>query len=105
MLRLGTASAGATRSLVAAGPAGVSSTAACVAAANVAGNVVSTRAYAAKDVEFGTKARSKMLKGVNLIADAVQVSVGRTRGMARGRWIVRRVKFGCVFFFVFVFVL
>ena len=30
----------------------------------------------AKDVKFGDSARSKMLKGVNILADAVKVTLG-----------------------------
>ncbi|MCE1631246.1 hypothetical protein LWT39_22785, partial [Enterobacter hormaechei] len=31
---------------------------------------------AAKDVKFGNDARSKMLRGVNVLADAVKVTLG-----------------------------
>ncbi len=31
---------------------------------------------AAKDVKFGSDARTKMLRGVNVLADAVKVTLG-----------------------------
>ena len=31
---------------------------------------------AGKDIHFGTEARNKMLKGVNVLADAVAVTLG-----------------------------
>ena len=31
---------------------------------------------AAKEVKFGTDARDRMLKGVNILADAVKVTLG-----------------------------
>jgi chaperonin GroEL len=34
---------------------------------------------AAKDVKFGTDARNRMLNGVNILADAVKVTLGPKR--------------------------
>ena len=44
---------------------------------------------AAKDVKFGTDARNRMLKGVNILADAVQVTLG-----PKGRNVVLHKSFG-----------
>ncbi|MEP3346905.1 MAG: chaperonin GroEL [Litoreibacter sp.] len=44
---------------------------------------------AAKDVNFGTEARNKMLKGVNVLADAVKVTLG-----PKGRNVVLDKSFG-----------
>jgi chaperonin GroEL len=44
---------------------------------------------AAKDVKFGTDARNKMLKGVNILADAVKVTLG-----PKGRNVVIDKSFG-----------
>ncbi|MFI4847384.1 MAG: chaperonin GroEL [Candidatus Makana argininalis] len=44
---------------------------------------------AAKDVKFGNNARSKMLKGVNILADAVKVTLG-----PKGRNVVLDKSFG-----------
>lgn len=44
---------------------------------------------AAKDVKFGTEARNKMLKGVNILADAVKVTLG-----PKGRNVVLDKSFG-----------
>ena len=44
---------------------------------------------AAKDVKFDTDARNRMLKGVNLLADAVKVTLG-----PKGRNVVIDKKFG-----------
>src|SRR5512141_2361135 len=44
---------------------------------------------AAKDVRFGADAREKMLRGVDILADAVQVTLG-----PRGRNVVIDKKFG-----------
>jgi len=44
---------------------------------------------AAKDVKFGTDARNKMLKGVNILADAVKVTLG-----PKGRNVVLDKSFG-----------
>ena len=44
---------------------------------------------AAKDVNFGTEARNKMLKGVNILADAVKVTLG-----PKGRNVVLDKSFG-----------
>ncbi|MBB5514090.1 chaperonin GroEL [Rubricella aquisinus] len=44
---------------------------------------------AAKDVKFGTDARNKMLKGVNILADAVKVTLG-----PKGRNVVLEKSFG-----------
>ena len=43
----------------------------------------------AKDVRFGGDARSKMIKGVNILADAVKVTLG-----PKGRNVVLDKKFG-----------
>ena len=43
----------------------------------------------AKDVKFGDSARSKMLKGVNILADAVKVTLG-----PKGRNVVLDKSFG-----------
>ncbi|MEH6644616.1 chaperonin GroEL [Sulfitobacter sp.] len=43
----------------------------------------------AKDVKFGTEARNKMLKGVNILADAVKVTLG-----PKGRNVVLDKSFG-----------
>ena len=43
----------------------------------------------AKDVKFNTEARSKMLKGVNILADAVKVTLG-----PKGRNVVLDKSFG-----------
>ncbi|MBQ0715659.1 MAG: chaperonin GroEL, partial [Sulfitobacter sp. SK025] len=43
----------------------------------------------AKDVKFGTDARNKMLKGVNILADAVKVTLG-----PKGRNVVLDKSFG-----------
>jgi chaperonin GroEL len=44
---------------------------------------------AAKDVKFGTDARNRMLKGVNILADAVKVTLG-----PKGRNVVLNKSFG-----------
>ena len=44
---------------------------------------------AAKDVKFDTDARNKMLKGVNILADAVKVTLG-----PKGRNVVLDKSFG-----------
>ena len=44
---------------------------------------------AAKDVRFGTEARNRMLKGVNILADAVKVTLG-----PKGRNVVIDKSFG-----------
>jgi len=44
---------------------------------------------AAKDVKFGTEARNKMLRGVNILADAVKVTLG-----PKGRNVVLDKSFG-----------
>ena len=44
---------------------------------------------AAKDVKFGTDARNKMLRGVNILADAVKVTLG-----PKGRNVVLDKSFG-----------
>ena len=44
---------------------------------------------AAKDVKFGTEARNRMLKGVNILADAVKVTLG-----PKGRNVVLEKSFG-----------
>ena len=44
---------------------------------------------AAKDVKFGTDARNKMLDGVNVLADAVKVTLG-----PKGRNVVIDKSFG-----------
>ncbi|MEM6374185.1 MAG: TCP-1/cpn60 chaperonin family protein, partial [Pseudomonadota bacterium] len=44
---------------------------------------------AAKDVKFDTDARNKMLKGVNVLADAVKVTLG-----PKGRNVVIEKSFG-----------
>ena len=44
---------------------------------------------AAKDVNFGTEARNKMLNGVNILADAVKVTLG-----PKGRNVVLDKSFG-----------
>jgi chaperonin GroEL len=44
---------------------------------------------AAKDVKFGTDARNKMLDGVNILADAVKVTLG-----PKGRNVVLDKSFG-----------
>ena len=43
----------------------------------------------AKDVKFDTDARNKMLKGVNILADAVKVTLG-----PKGRNVVLDKSFG-----------
>ena len=43
----------------------------------------------AKDVKFGDSARQKMLKGVNVLADAVKVTLG-----PKGRNVVLEKSFG-----------
>ena len=43
----------------------------------------------AKDVKFGDPARQKMLKGVNILADAVKVTLG-----PKGRNVVLDKSFG-----------
>jgi chaperonin GroEL len=43
----------------------------------------------AKDVKFGTDARNRMLKGVNILADAVKVTLG-----PKGRNVVLDKSFG-----------
>ena len=43
----------------------------------------------AKDVKFSTDARSRMLKGVNILADAVKVTLG-----PKGRNVVLDKSFG-----------
>ena len=45
---------------------------------------------AAKDVKFGADAREKMLRGVDILADAVQVTLGRLCGRLSD---VSRAKF------------
>ena len=44
---------------------------------------------AAKDVKFDTDARNRMLKGVNILADAVKVTLG-----PKGRNVVIEKSFG-----------
>ena len=44
---------------------------------------------AAKEVKFGTDARDRMLKGVNVLADAVKVTLG-----PKGRNVVIDKSFG-----------
>ena len=44
---------------------------------------------AAKDVKFGDSARQRMLKGVNLLADAVKTTLG-----PRGRNVIIDKSFG-----------
>ena len=44
---------------------------------------------AAKDVKFGVDARNKMLRGVNVLADAVKVTLG-----PKGRNVVLDKSFG-----------
>ena len=44
---------------------------------------------AAKDVKFDTDARNRMLKGVNILADAVKVTLG-----PKGRNVVLEKSFG-----------
>ena len=44
---------------------------------------------AAKDVKFGTDARDKMLRGVDVLADAVKVTLG-----PKGRNVVLDKSFG-----------
>ena len=44
---------------------------------------------AAKDVKFGSDARTKMLRGVNVLADAVKVTLG-----PKGRNVVLDKSFG-----------
>ncbi|MCO4825735.1 MAG: chaperonin GroEL, partial [Amylibacter sp.] len=44
---------------------------------------------AAKDVKFGTDARNRMLEGVNVLADAVKVTLG-----PKGRNVVLDKSFG-----------
>ena len=44
---------------------------------------------AAKDVKFGNDAREKMLRGVNVLADAVKVTLG-----PKGRNVVLDKSFG-----------
>ncbi|MFR2696634.1 MAG: hypothetical protein ACLTAR_09195, partial [Proteus mirabilis] len=44
---------------------------------------------AAKDVKFGIDARNKMLRGVNVLADAVKVTLG-----PKGRNVVLDKSFG-----------
>ena len=44
---------------------------------------------AAKDVQFGTDARNRMLNGVNILADAVKVTLG-----PKGRNVVLDKSFG-----------
>ena len=43
----------------------------------------------AKDVKFGTEARNQMLEGVNILADAVKVTLG-----PKGRNVVLAKSFG-----------
>lgn len=42
------------------------------------------RAYASKDVRFGVEARESVLRGVNKLADAVQVTLGPKVGEVLG---------------------
>ncbi|MCB1399838.1 MAG: chaperonin GroEL, partial [Rhodobacteraceae bacterium] len=44
---------------------------------------------AAKDVKFSTDARDRMLKGVNILADAVKVTLG-----PKGRNVILQKSFG-----------
>ena len=44
---------------------------------------------AAKDVRFGDEARNKMLKGVNILANAVRVTLG-----PKGRNVILHKSFG-----------
>ena len=44
------------------------------ARAAVARRAVISRGFAAKDIKFGVEGRAAMLKGVNTLADAVEVS-------------------------------
>ena len=48
---------------------------------------------AAKDVKFGNDARVKMLKGVNVLADAVKVTLG-----PKGRNVILDKSFGCLLY-------
>ena len=48
---------------------------------------------AGKDIHFGTEARNKMLKGVNVLADAVAVTLG-----PKGRNVVMDKSFGCLLY-------
>ena len=48
---------------------------------------------AAKDVKFNTDARNRMLKGVNILADAVKVTLG-----PKGRNVVLEKSFGCLLY-------
>ena len=43
----------------------------------------------AKDLRFGNDARAEMLKGVNLLADAVSLTLGPKVGFKRGPWTTR----------------
>ena len=45
---------------------------------------------AAKDVHFGDKARQQMLKGVNVLADAVKATLG-----PKGRNVILEKSFRC----------
>lgn len=38
--------------------------------------VAQVRAYAAKDITFGTDARARLLRGVDRLADAVAITMG-----------------------------
>jgi len=45
-------------------------------AVSVSTTVHQRRSYAAKDVRFGAEARQNMLQGVDILADAVAVTMG-----------------------------
>jgi hypothetical protein len=45
---------------------------------------------AAKDVKFSRDARERMLRGVNILADAVKVTLGPKGPQRRHRQVVRR---------------
>ena len=47
----------------------------------------------AKDVKFGDDARAKILSGVNVLADAVKVTLG-----PKGRNVVLDKAFGCLLY-------
>ena len=47
-----------------------------------------TRAMSGKEIKFGVEGRAAMLRGVNLLADAVQVTLG-PKGRSNGSQIHR----------------
>ena len=59
------------------------------ATAATAANLTSVRNYAAKEVKFGVECRSGVLAGVNMLADAVQVTLG-----PKGRNVVIEQAYG-----------